>query len=127
MSFICPNCRQRTIPGNAKFFAAPHAPAKCDACGTLCAESRGPAVAVSIAANIGLFVALFAAVRYFSMMPLVVYGVALIAVLWLRQRFVPLFPITEAVAAGERRLRTLTLVGFVALVAIASLSSAFWK
>jgi hypothetical protein len=127
MEYICPNCNERTIPGKDKFFAAPHAPAKCQACGKFCAESRGPSVALSVASSVGIMVAFYAAILGSSVVPLVAYAVALVTLLWLRQRFVPLFPITDAVATGERRLRTFTLVAFVAVIAIATLSSQLWK
>ena len=82
---------------------------------------------MSVASNVGLFVALYVAIVRMSFVPFGVYAVALAALLWLRQRFVPLFPITDAVAAGERRLRMVSIVAFVALIAVGAVSSALWK
>jgi ribosomal protein S27E len=127
MEYVCPNCAQRTIPGKDKFFASPPAPAKCKACGKFCAESRGPSIAISIVSNVGIIVAFYAAILRFSFVPFVVYAMVLVTLLWLRQRFVPLFPITDAVATGERRLRVLGIVAFLVFIVIGTLSTILWK
>lgn len=122
MLFACPHCDRPGIPARAKFFSMDHAPAKCQLCGGLSAESRRHAGLVGIAHYFGVLAAVGLAFVFRSWWPLAIYVVAAIASSVAILFTAPLLPLTAESVRKTYRLKLRVAAGVLVLLLLATVA-----